>query len=357
MFRPEAGHAWLAICNPTDTTSEAYMQESDSGRGDPWHTFTLSALEHPNVQRELRGEPPLITAAVSLQQVNSWVADWCEPIRPEVEELQKTDIEWPPGSGRWLRPGPVFQCRAQGLWPTLGTNGVWSDALWELACTTQLPLPLELLPEIGCDVAYHGMDYTSIFVRWGPCGLHLEEANGWDHVRSAGRLMELARQYAADVTKRRPQHLAPVHAKQIRIKIDDDGTGGGVVSILRNEGYCVTPICAGSTARRSGWYPNKRSELWFDTRDLARAGKLDLTRLPKELLRRLKSQAMVVEWKMDAAGCRVVEAKDITKQKCGRSPDSMDSLNLAWYAGVNYEAPPVIDEPPKRSLHERIFGR
>jgi hypothetical protein len=114
---------------------------------------------------------------------------------------------------------------------------------------------------------------------------------------------------------------------------------------------------AGTRAARDGWYPNKRSELWFEVRDRARLGKLDLSRLPKESLRRLKSQAMVVEWSLDAAGRRVVEPKDITKRKCGRSPDSMDSLHLAWYTGIEFEAPPVIDEPPRRLLDERVFGK
>lgn len=357
MFRAEAGHAWLAICNPTDTASEAYQQESDAVRDKSWHMFTLSALEHPNIERELRGEPPLIPAAVSLQQVHSWVADWCEPIRPETEEIRKTDLEWPPGSGRWYRPGPVFQCRAQGQWPTLGSSGVWSDALWERATTTRLEVPKERLPEIGCDVAYHGMDYTSIFVRWGPCGMSHEEANGWDHVRTANRLTELAQTWADKASSMRYRKTGLVDPKQIPIKVDDDGTGGGVVSLLRSEGYAVVPVGAGTKASRAGWYPNKRSELWFEACGLARAGQMDLTRLPQDTLRRLRNQAMVVEWSIDPLGQRVVEPKDIIKKKCGRSPDSMDALNLAWYTSGLFEAPIILDEPRRVSLHERVFGK
>jgi hypothetical protein len=173
--------------------------------------------------------------------------------------------------------------------------------------------------------------------------------------------MELARHWAAEATKRRQPQAAPIKPDEIRIKIDDDGTGGGVISILRHEGMSVSAICAGSQASKSTWYPNKRSELWFEVRDRARLGKLDLSRLPKESLRRLKSQAMIVEWTMDAAGRRVVEPKEITKQKLGRSPDAMDSLNLSWYGGLvetleSLETPSFIEEPPRR-LHKRGFGK
>jgi hypothetical protein len=53
MFAGE-GHGWLAIFNPTDTSSQAYMEELSGN----WHVVSLSALEHPNIAAELRGEPP-----------------------------------------------------------------------------------------------------------------------------------------------------------------------------------------------------------------------------------------------------------------------------------------------------------
>lgn len=97
MFKPELGHAWLAICNPTDMTSEAYAVDQDSGKDDDsaWRVFSLSAMDHPNIERELRGEQPLIPSAVTLQMLNTWVADWCT-ILGEHDQREKTDFEWPP---------------------------------------------------------------------------------------------------------------------------------------------------------------------------------------------------------------------------------------------------------------------
>lgn len=264
------------------------------------------------------------------------------------------------GSGRlppgpWRRPGPLFQCKVQGVWPTLGTSGVWSDAYWEMVVGNHLPIPIDLLPQIGIDVASKGFDYSSFFSRWGPCGMNHEEVNGWDQVRVAAHAIDLCRHWASAATKSRPPQAKPIDPKHIQIKVDDDGVGGGVVAILRSEGYSVVPVSAASRASRDLFYPNKRSELWFDMLDRARAGNLDLSRLSADSLRRLKSQCMVVEWSLQG-GRRVVEDKEITKKKCGRSPDSADSMHLAFYGGGEYEAPPVLDEPDRPSLFQRVFG-
>jgi hypothetical protein len=53
MFVGE-GHAWLAIFNLTDTSSQAYTEELSGG----WHVISLSLLEHPNIAAELAGLPP-----------------------------------------------------------------------------------------------------------------------------------------------------------------------------------------------------------------------------------------------------------------------------------------------------------
>jgi hypothetical protein len=40
---------------------------------------------------------------------------------------------------------------------------------------------------------------------------------------------------------------------------------------------------------------------------------------------------MAPTWKIDAAGRRVVEPKDETRKKIGRSPDDADAMNLAYH--------------------------
>jgi hypothetical protein len=129
--------------------------------------------------------------------------------------------------------------------------------------------------------------------------------------------------------------MAPIDPKVIPIKLDDDGVGRSVTAFLRADGYTAIPVGASASASNPARYPNKRSELWFQLADKAKEGLVCLARLDAGTLQRLKMQAMAVEWTVDVSGRRVVEKKDRTKAKIGRSPDDMDALNLAYLTWPN----------------------
>jgi hypothetical protein len=203
------------------------------------------------------------------------------------------------------------------------------------------------VPEVGCDVARYGDDWTEIHVRWGPASLSHEAANGWSTVRTAKRLMELARELAERCTRSRPPGTQPVSPKTVLIKVDDDGVGGGVLDILWNEGFAGVAVNAGSSPYRPSDYPNRRSELWFQTVEKARSGRLNLSRLSREDLERLEVQALAPTWKLDNLGRRQVEPKADTKKKLGRSPDGMDAVNLAFFESV-WVPPPVIEREARK---------
>lgn len=313
MFGGE-GHAWLCIFNPTDTSSQAYIEEQKGG----WHVISVSMLEHPNIIAESKGKSPPYPAAIRYARVDDLMHRWCTPA--EAKDAKATDVEWPFGSGQWWRPGPLAESRMLGRWPSQATNNVWSDAAWtsaEKANLTEGDNPIE----IGCDVARFGDDFTEMHVRRGPVSLHHEAHNGWSTVQTAGRLKELCRQWG---------QYAGMMPQCVICKVDDDGVGGGVVDQASD--YSFVPLSAGSTAMEAENYPNRRSELWFAVADRANEGKLDLSRIPIDVRLELKRQAMMPTWKQDSTGRRVVEPKAETKRRLKRSPDGMDALNLA-YAG------------------------
>lgn len=303
----------LAICNPTDTSSRAY-EEEQKGK---FHVMTISALDHPNIAAELAGEPAPYPNAVRLQWVQDRVREWCEPLAQG--DHQAGDIEWPPQSGKWHRPGPLFESRVLGRWPSQGSTSVWTEAIWEYAIKQQA-IPEEPV-EIGCDVARFGDDYTTIIVRRGACALHHETHNGWDTARTAGRLKQLCGQYAGEGEDPR----------RVCVKIDDDGVGGGVTD--QADGYRFFGCSGANRALEPAGYPNRRSEVWFVGAQLAGDNRMDLSRLSDDVRLLLRRQAMAPTWKVDSQGRRVVEPKGDTKKRLGRSPDDMDALNLA-YAGA-----------------------
>jgi hypothetical protein len=301
---------WLAICNPTDTSTRAYEEEL---RGN-FHVITVGVLEHPNITAELRGEEPPYPNAVRLRWVQDAVRNETTPI--VASDKRAGDVEWPPGGGQWYRPDPWFESRVLGRWPSQATQSVWSEALWDMA-TWVGPLPQEPAV-IGCDVARFGDDNTSMVVRRGDIVLHHETHNGWGTQQTAGRLKELCRMYARKGEDPR----------EITVNVDDDGVGGGVVD--QADEFRFVGCSAGARARDAERYPNRRSELWFATAERASEGRLRLGRLDDYALRLLRRQAMSPRWKLDAQGRRVVEPKADTKTRLGRSPDDMDALNLAF---------------------------
>jgi hypothetical protein len=340
----------LALCNPTDTASEFYRREQQGG----WHVIHVSALDHPNIERERRGLAPHFPAAARLAWLEQRLEEWCTPV---AGAPQAGDIEWPPRSGRYLHPGPLAEARLLGRWPS-ASAGVWPEALWLAAEALMLDPSPEEAPEIGCDVARFGDDSTAFHVRRGAVSLYHESVNGWSTTQTAGRLKELAREYAAAVNRQRPRGTAALVPQQIAIKIDDAGVGGGVVD--QSEGYRFIAVNSSARARRDEDYPNRRSELWFDVAERARQGQLSLARLPAEIRLRLKTQALAPTWKLDALGRRTVEAKERTKSRLGRSPDDMDALNLAFAVTPGGDGAYWADPPADgRTMGARIglWGR
>jgi hypothetical protein len=348
MADPSLGCAWLAIFNPTSTTSQAYQEDMRAVAHDGarrWTRIGMSALEHPNIAAQLRGEEKPIPGAVSLEMVNDWVSEWCDPLSPE-EEREASDLEWPPGSGHVWRPGPIFQCRALGIWPDVG-SGVWSPLVWRACLRVEPQLlprlyPIQKLPEIGCDCARgRSADYHAIHCRWGPVSFHHETSNTMDAARIFGRLKACAARCAAVANRaRNSPTVKPVEAKDVPIKLDDDGTGGAVGDFLRADGYHVYQINAACLPEDAENYHRRRDELWFQVAKKGKAGLVNLSMLPRDTLERLEQQLMAPGFAINGSGRLVVEPKEVTWERIGRSPDDADALNLAYLENV--VVPPVV---------------
>lgn len=308
---------WLVILNPTDPASRAYEECQNMRK---WHVMEISALEHPNIAADLAGKPAPFPRAVRLEWVQGRLAEWCTAM--PAEDCTAQDFEFPVGSGKWYRPGPLFESRVLGLWPTGGSVSVWTEALW-LACLERQEVVDSERLQIGCDKARFGDDFTSMVVRRGNCVLWHETHNGWDNRQIAGRLKQLCGEYAG----------AGENPQDVTCRIDD--VQGAVVDLA--EGFTFASVNSSSRALDEERFPNTRSELWFAASGRAAEGRMDLSRLNETSRNLLRAQAMAPTWKVDAQGRRVVEAKSDTKKRLGRSPDDMDALNLAFYAGSDWK--------------------
>lgn len=382
MFRAEPGHAWLAIFNPTSSASWAFIEDqatvydyATKTTVPKWHRFSLDCLNHPNVKGKGPLDKKIVDAAVSWVQVDTWVQQWCTPV-PQ-HEATATDLEWPmqdcpvweEKSRRFWKQGPSFLARCRGIWPSGGGWTVWNDLLWSEALQRGgMPPPVNEFPELGIDASSGaGEDYSSIHVRWGHESYYHESSNAWKAPELMAKIRALAVVWAARATANRVSGADRIDPKSLKIKIDDDLFGRAVTQMLQAEGYRVIPISAASKSI-SGLYPNRRSELWFQVADRAVLGYIGLKRLALSMpavIDRLRQQGLMVEFALNAAGMRVVEPKDITREKIGRSPDDFDAMNLAYLEGSDYETARFIESPhkpikfgeiPRESLGKKLFG-
>lgn len=330
MFKEELGHSALSLCNPTTTTCQAYAEDL-SGK---WNVISISAMDHPNIQAGLEKKPLPVPYAVNLSMLETFILDWALPIK--IDEVVQGDFCFPPNSGKWYRPMPEFQSRVLGMWPKGGTYGVWSEYLFE-RCVDQKRrdevIPVSAIPQLGCDVG-RTIDFTSIHTRWDKISLSHHSYQGLRVDQSAAAVKDTAHELADIANSSRKEstpRLPPINGKQIPLKIDDANMGGGVVDILLNDGYLVIPINAATQPMDKTRYPNKRSELWFQTARKAEHGLVNLSRIDKQSIEKIRRECMAPKWENDAVGRRVVERKEATKSKIGHSPDNVDAMNLCYY--------------------------
>lgn len=229
----------------------------------------------------------------------------------------------------WGEASPIYQVRVLGNFPTVGENTVINLGDVEMAQLRDLLADSQYdRAVITCDVARYGDDETVIVERVGQRIRILEHYIGKPTTHTAARVNHYASQHPIAHT---------------RIVIDDSGVGGGVTDQLRAEGWRVTAFNGGEAAHRPLDYPNRRSELWFET--AAQLDDLDLDP-DEQLCADLTSPTYTYDLKMR----RVVEQKKETKKRLGRSPDRADAVMLALVAE---EGPGAVAHAPREQQRRR----
>lgn len=284
------GSRLLLIGNPTRTSGE-FHAAFRSKRAD-YATLHISALDSPAITGEV--VPDEVRAALTGQK-------WVDSRRRA-----------------WGEDSPLFKVRVLGDFAPAGENVVIELGDVEDAQDRELPADPVVDPVVvTCDVARFGSDETVIAVRVGRRVRIVERYSGKATTHTAARVAEVARRFPHSVRK------------PVRIVVDVVGVGGGVVDQLKAEGWGVVAYNAGAAARRPDLYPNRRSELWFELAEALPGLDLDGD---EQLLADLTAPL----FSYDARMRRVVEPKDRTKQRLGRSPDRADAVMLTLVEGSQW---------------------
>jgi hypothetical protein len=355
MFQPDeaADHAWMAIGNPTTTSSASYVEDlAKSKDGSPkWNQFRLSCLDHPNVAAGLAGLPLPVPDAVTVGQIDQYVTDWCTPIDRK-EDVTPNDVEWPPASGKWYRPGPNFKARVLGVRPTEGVDTVFSGAAWELMTagrwTWRECWEKKCGVTIGVDASGYGDDDCCFHVRTGPKALYHESRNGWGPDKAATRVKELCEHWARWYNSLAADDRPAYQPEDVDVVFEfDGGYGVGVHSHggprwPRWRGVTVGAASRMTTPDGRLMYANVRAELWCETAKKAAGGFIDVSALDPEVRDRLRVQLLTPYWWSNPNGSRQVEPKKDVKARLQRSPDDADALILSHSTAPSYSPTAVL---------------
>lgn len=279
-FLTAEGAKVLLIGNPTKVGGQFYRAFSSERA--TWHQIHISVFDSPNYTGE--HVPADVKRAMPR-------GTWAE------EKAQQ-----------WGAESAIYQVRVEGKFPDTGDDTVIGLNLVEAAQARELEPGIPVV--IACDVARFGDDETVIAVREDQRVRIRERYIGKPTTHTSGRVAEIAGEFPRD---------------QVQIVIDDAGVGGGVTDQLRAAGWSVTAFGAGEQARDPKSFPNRRSELWFQ--GAAQMEDLDLDD-DEQLAADLSSPRYSFDLKLR----RVVEKKDETKKRLGRSPDRADAVLLTLVA-------------------------
>jgi hypothetical protein len=175
--------------------------------------------------------------------------------------------------------------------------------------------------ELGIDVARHGDDETTILLQEGLRVTIVSRAQGHDTMRTVGDVWIALDKFVVPRWSGRLQEL--------RIKVDADGLGGGVVDRLvelREEkskyyGFEIKVLEIHGSARPADpvHFKNLRAEVHWGLKEL-----LPYLSLPEDS--DLKTQLLAIKYRVNSAGQVEIVPKDEIKHRLKFSPDLAEGL-------------------------------
>jgi hypothetical protein len=306
----DEGGKILAIGNPDDAHGEfADNCRPNSG----WNVIGIGYADTPNFTQE----------AVSTELKRRLISPiWVDERR-----------------AKWGEGSALFVSKCEGKFPRDTELGV-IPLSWAERCRW-LDLPLGSPVEGGIDVGAGG-DRTVIRERRGMKAGRTESFQDADPMRTVGRLIEKINEWGLET-----------------VKVDCIGIGWALTGRLQELSSKHNPL--GETTHDAEIvgvnfaeqaddpkrFLNKRAEVWWHGRELARLGLWDLEAVDDDVMAELTVPKYEI---MDSYGKIKIESKDEIRKpnRLGRSPDEADTLLLAFHT-VSYVAT-VSDMVPAADL-------
>ena len=185
--------------------------------------------------------------------------------------------------------------------------------------------------EVGVDVARMGEDETVIALRNG-LNVSLECKAGIDRVNwTVGRVKKLLQGFDT--------------RKEIPIKVDDTGVGGGVTDLLLAEGYNAIPINFGMKAEDPDHFYNWGTEMYHHLAKITASEEISIPDDP--VLKAQLYQRTIIKYTQKAGNVvmKLLSKEDLRKDKTlggMGSPDRADAVALAFSPIPIYDSGQMI---------------
>lgn len=295
----------LLIGNPDDPTS--YFARICRGEIPGWHVIHMDAFESPN---------------------------WTGEVVPSEVARALVSKEWAAAqAAKFGEESPTYQARVRGVFPEDA-----SDAVVPVSLRARASIPMDdpiLTPRVlGVDVG-GGSDWTVCQLRTGQLAARSWRFRSRDPQATASDIVAIV-----------------VESEATRVRIDSIGIGWGVAGALREAASrgehhaTVELVNVSETASEPKRFVNRRSEMWWNARELSERGDWSLAALSGDALEQLTWP----RWSSDPKGRVRVEPKDETIRRHGHSPDDADALLMAFYdvvaGGGEFQSLMPSDEPP-----------
>lgn len=224
---------------------------------------------------------------------------------------------------RWGEGSPMYKAKVLAEFPEMTDDTVFTPAIIARAIAVdrsgQAKSP-KVKKRYGFDVARLGPDESVVY----------ENRSGY--IRLIARWSKVDTMEGVGRYRRATQDEPELASPGV---VDATGLGAGVFDRLRELGYPVIPFNGGEKAYNPLKYKNRRSESYWEARELMDEGMVDIEELDEDL----QAELLEVRFKLTSTGQIQLENKEDIAARLGRSPDRADAfvMSMQQAAGILQE--------------------
>jgi hypothetical protein len=231
---------------------------------------------------------------------------------------------------RWGVRSPLYISKVDAEFPDITDDTVFTPAMITQAITNDRSrYAVNTTGRYGFDVARLGPDESVVYHNRNG---YVRQVARWakaDTMESVGKFRSLA---GPNPGKQTPEAW-----------IDVNGLGAGVFDRLRELNYPVRPFNSGEKAYNPIRYKNRRSEAFWEAREMFEEALIDIEELDEDL----QAELMEVHFKTASTGQIQIEPKEDIAQRLGRSPDRADAFIMSLQAAAGPYSPPSNPQAPQ----------